>query len=77
MSHKHLPCGAVKSPPNTEPAPCYPSMPTSRCEECSRHRGGHAPRAEDRPTLVVIDGSVTTLGRCELFRAWPYALEAA
>lgn len=35
--------GEVITPPDTRPAPCYPSRPTEQCWGCGRHCSGELP----------------------------------
>jgi hypothetical protein len=54
--------GIVSTPPDLEPARCYPGQAVAACRRCTRFRDGHAVAAEHRG-LVIDANVVSPVGR--------------
>jgi hypothetical protein len=55
--------GIVSTPPDLEPARCYPGEVVAACKRCTRFRHGEAEIAEHRLTLVIDANVVSPVGR--------------
>lgn len=63
--------GYVSTPPNDEPAPCYPADRTLECNVCTRRRDGY-PLHDGIRQFVVIDASTARRGpSCGMFSPVP------